>query len=196
MEITQFACSWILLYSTFLPMCQIQTLSARRVRAAPQEPASRLGPTNTHNVGLSEGKSPRRCDAGGVIGGVALIALALVAFLFLRRRRHSDKLPPGSTAQETDPPTLVEQVRLLHEQVQRLGVERDNAASGSSSSGGGGSSIGRSLSTMKSEQTRALRSHSGYANGASDSLTHTDSGLRLTAGRTVDEAPPPTYQAD
>jgi uncharacterized protein (TIGR03382 family) len=113
----------------------VSSSSASSTTGASESP----GPTNTHNVGSPKAKAPVGAIAGGVIGGVALIALALVAFLFLRRRRHSgpspksvenhavpftgDKLPPRSTAQETDPPTLVEQVRLLHEQVQRLGLK-------------------------------------------------------------------------
>ncbi|KAJ7235667.1 hypothetical protein C8J57DRAFT_1248240 [Mycena rebaudengoi] len=103
----------------------VSSSSASSTTGASESP----GPTNTHNVGSPKAKAPVGAIAGGVIGGVALIALALVAFLFLRRRRHSgpspksvenhavpftgDKFPPGSTAQETDPPTLVEQVQRL-----------------------------------------------------------------------------------
>ncbi|KAJ7261023.1 hypothetical protein C8J57DRAFT_1232584 [Mycena rebaudengoi] len=104
---------------------------------------------------------------------------------------------PDPAVLTLDPAALAEQMRLLNAKVERLEVERiEEASTSGSTTSPGGSSLGRSLSTMKSEQTRMLRSHNGYDDGATDSLSHTDSGLRLTAGRIADEAPPPTYQAD
>ncbi|KAJ7268982.1 hypothetical protein C8J57DRAFT_1716996 [Mycena rebaudengoi] len=54
----------------------------------------------------------------------------------------------------------------------------------------------RSLSMMKRDQIRALQDDErGVGVGVSDTLVHTDSGLRLTAGRVVDEVPP-SYVVD
>jgi hypothetical protein len=90
-------------------------------------------------------------------------------------------------------PPLEEEVRLLREKVQRL--EANTAAVSDSAAG---SSVTRSLSTMKTEQTRAL--HEGHrvyrdVSEVRDSLVETDSGLRLMAD-VVGNPPPPLYQAD
>ncbi|KAJ7662716.1 hypothetical protein DFH06DRAFT_1190672 [Mycena polygramma] len=93
---------------------------------------------------------------------------------------------------EHDEPGVKEEVRALREELQQLKQQMQggiNAAAGSDNT-----SLSRSLSTMKREQTQALQQH-GLGSHVTDALVHTDSGLRLTAGRAVDELPP-TYVAD
>jgi hypothetical protein len=98
-------------------------------------------------------------------------------------------------------------LRHLTEKVQRLeGITNGKGSDivslvstsieGSSAEGSESASRARSLSMMKRDQTRALHDHErGVGVGVSDTLVHTDSGLRLTAGRVVDEVPP-SYVAD
>lgn len=90
---------------------------------------------------------------------------------------------------------LAAQVRALEAQVQQLMTERTERGARTDSTAGSDVSLpARSLLTMKREQTRAVRNHQEGYSGA-DSLLHTDSGLRLTVGRIVDELPP-TYAAE
>jgi hypothetical protein len=93
--------------------------------------------------------------------------------------------------QEQDAAAITNQLRILQDQVQQLIQDR---AEGSSTAGSDTASVTRSLSTMKRDQTRVVREHQ-LGHVVTDSLVHTDSGLRLTAGRVVDELPP-TYVAD
>jgi hypothetical protein len=98
-------------------------------------------------------------------------------------------------------------LRHLTEKVQRLegitngkGSDIVSLAStsmeGSCAVGSENASRARSFSMMKRDQMRALHDHErGVGVGVSDTLVHTDSGLRLTAGRVVDEVPP-SYVAD
>ncbi|KAJ7107548.1 hypothetical protein C8R44DRAFT_804752 [Mycena epipterygia] len=105
-------------------------------------------------------------------------------------REHTVALDEEGGAAE-DNAALTAQVRVLKAQVQRLKSER---AVDSRTAGSDTVLVPRSLSTMKRAQTRAVRAHqAGYTE--TDALVHTDSGLRLTAGRVVEELPP-TYVAD
>ncbi|KAJ7107505.1 hypothetical protein C8R44DRAFT_858006 [Mycena epipterygia] len=104
---------------------------------------------------------------------------------------HTVGLDEEDGAAEDNAAALVAQVRALKAQVQRLKSER---AVDSRTAGSDTAPVPRSLSTMKRAQTRAVRAHqAGYTE--TDALVHTDSGLRLTAGRVVEELPP-TYVAD
>ncbi|KAJ7847666.1 hypothetical protein B0H13DRAFT_2362367 [Mycena leptocephala] len=98
-------------------------------------------------------------------------------------------------------------LRHLTEKVQRLeGITNGKGSDivslvstsmeGSCAVGSENASRARSFSMMKRDQMRALHDHErGVGVGVSDTLVHTDSGLRLTAGRVVDEVPP-SYVAD
>ncbi|KAJ7662724.1 hypothetical protein DFH06DRAFT_1396873 [Mycena polygramma] len=101
-------------------------------------------------------------------------------------REQLEELRQQSPPRTDEVTALREELQLLRQQVQggnsSTAVETEN------------DSLGRSLSTMKREQTRALQEH-GRGGDVTDMLVHTDSGLRLTAGRAVDELPP-TYAAD
>ncbi|KAJ7187394.1 hypothetical protein C8R46DRAFT_1342498 [Mycena filopes] len=170
----------------------------------------------------SHHKAPVGAIAGGVIGGTALILAFLVGWILSRRKKHTNgpttpamqesaslqdhplltQSPSVAilTATKTEPPSQdavsAEQFRLLQEQVRQLSQQRaGSSTAGTSVAGSDTASLGRSLSTMKREQTRALVEHGERGEGVTDTLVHTDSGLRLTAGRTVDELPP-TYVAD
>ncbi|KAJ7620912.1 hypothetical protein DFH06DRAFT_1305929 [Mycena polygramma] len=94
-----------------------------------------------------------------------------------------------TTASHPDDIGLAEQVRLLKHELRELRQRVDGGSTTSSET----ASLGRSLSTMKREQTQALQQH-GRGSHVTDALVHTDSGLRLTAGRA--EELPPTYVAD
>jgi hypothetical protein len=92
-------------------------------------------------------------------------------------------------APEQDSVGIAEQLRALEVQLPKQHAEGSTARSETNVS------VGRSLSTMKREQTRVVQNQAGYSSGVVDSLVHGDSGLRLTAGRMVDELPP-TYVAE
>ncbi|KAJ6548204.1 hypothetical protein DFH09DRAFT_1367035 [Mycena vulgaris] len=166
---------------------------------------------------------PKKKPSAGVIAGstiAGLSALVAVVFgLFLCRRAQHRKAGTGAGAEESRsapfleaeelPPwtpvttspvgdplsaesdeAIAERLRVLREQVRLL----EQRAEGSSTAGTEAVSLGRSLSTMKREQMRVVQDHqAGY--GGADSLVHTDSGLRLTAGREINEVPP-SYVAD
>ncbi|KAJ6568668.1 hypothetical protein B0H19DRAFT_1133759 [Mycena capillaripes] len=98
-------------------------------------------------------------------------------------------------------------LRKLRKQVKRLegtinGTGSDitslvsTSTEGSGAEGSESASRAPSLEMMKRDQTRALQDHQrGVGVGVRDMLVHTDSGLRLMAGRVVDEVPP-SYVAD
>ncbi|KAJ6502930.1 hypothetical protein C8R47DRAFT_1316869 [Mycena vitilis] len=155
--------------------------------------------------------------AGVVMGILALILACLVGFMLSRRAKHrvatphmeeSGSVPPSfvwknfrattddSTSEtmaekEEDEAQAADRLRVLREEVQRLEQQAGSSSAGLVTAP---PALGRSLSTMKREQTLALEEHERGA-GVVDTLVHTDSGLRLTAGRVVDELPP-TYVAD
>ncbi|KAJ7187385.1 hypothetical protein C8R46DRAFT_1207333 [Mycena filopes] len=167
----------------------------------------------------SHKKAPVGAIAGGVVGGTALILAFLVGWMLSRRAKrrrgpttpameesaspqdHSPLTRSSSVAilTKNDPPSqdaVAERFRLLEEQIRQLSQQRaGSSTAGSSVARSDTASLGRSLSTMKREQTRALVEHGERGDGVTDTLVHTDSGLRLTAGRTADELPP-TYVAD
>ncbi|KAJ7879770.1 hypothetical protein B0H14DRAFT_1595850 [Mycena olivaceomarginata] len=149
-------------------------------------------------------KIPVAKIAGGAIGGVMGLLAFTVGLIFCLRARKTKTSPdpaksriallstvvlpgpsllPGNDsppAAQRDSAVLAEQVRLLREEVQQLKQHAE------------GNSNARSVSTMKREQMQAVRDHQdGY--GVTDALEHTDTGLRLTFARVVDEMPP-TYE--
>ncbi|KAJ6473404.1 hypothetical protein C8R47DRAFT_1295073 [Mycena vitilis] len=104
--------------------------------------------------------------------------------------------PPLVEPPPSDPMPSVaaqDEVRILREQLEQSKQRVDGGSA--TAMGQKNASLGRSLSTMKREQTRVLQPQLGPGNYVTDTLFHTDSGLRLTAGRAVDELPP-SYVAD
>ncbi|KAJ7764040.1 hypothetical protein DFH07DRAFT_1017029 [Mycena maculata] len=158
--------------------------------------------------------------AGGIAGGTAAFLAFGVGFLLCRRARrrrrkvsldleettptapteaeteelsHPDTSQPSYFPTTSDPAAiaLAQELRTLKEEFNQF---RQNAE-GSSTAMSEITSVTRSLSTMKRDQTRALQDHQdGY--GGADALVHTDSGLRLTAGRRMVDELPPTYMED
>ncbi|KAJ6564718.1 hypothetical protein B0H19DRAFT_1259134 [Mycena capillaripes] len=152
--------------------------------------------------------------AGSAAGGLALVLGASVGFVLFHRARRTqrpvtpdmeelgsvsglslstesrDVVVPGPRPGPQDAHAVAERLRILREEVQRL--EQNAGTTGSDSA----TLLGRSLSMMKREQTRALQDHDRrVGGGVTDILVHTDSGIMLTAGRAADELPP-TYVAD
>ncbi|KAJ7921898.1 hypothetical protein B0H13DRAFT_1866320 [Mycena leptocephala] len=173
---------------------------------------------------ITRRKSRVGAIAGGLVGGVvALLALAALLFFCLPARGKlcgpaAEKAPPASTpaqefhaedlffdaALEADPRVLAVRVQRLTAEVERLKVERlamdrpdarSSVASDTTATSRAVYGPARSISTLKRDQTRAVRDHQYGYSGSSvrDSLVHTESGLRLTA-EAVDEVPP-TYEA-
>ncbi|KAJ6572412.1 hypothetical protein DFH09DRAFT_1461880 [Mycena vulgaris] len=153
--------------------------------------------------------------AGGAVAGVAVLLVLISILMLLRRPRNGDStrtswtnvdpapvpllsgrgwtqpsFPEGVNDPDHHTAGLVLELRMLREQVERLEAER-REGSGSAGSETASLTLSRSFSTMKREQTRVVQAHQ-YGYGVTDSLVHTDSGLRLTAGREVHEVPP-TY---
>ncbi|KAJ7487073.1 hypothetical protein FB451DRAFT_1228680 [Mycena latifolia] len=176
------------------------------------------------NVGSTSHASPHTtlpvaAIAGGAAVGVAALLALLAGLIICHNRRSRSSRRTTSGIEEGQPPsqgdgkltkefisrsggpsseypaqsleqdaTMAARVRILEEEVQRLRTQEGSAARS------GPSSLVRPLSTMKREQTQiALESQQGHLAG--DLFVHTDSGLRLTAGRVLSEAPP-TYVAD
>ncbi|KAJ7156518.1 hypothetical protein C8R43DRAFT_1183883 [Mycena crocata] len=177
------------------------SISTSQTSSFPSTPAS----------GGTQKGVPVGAIVGGVIGGIAIILAFVIGLIWSRRGKGTQPgsiekaLPPalnsqhGATPEENtfsadEIPTAATRLEILKEEVRRL----EEQAGGSSTAGSdtmstASVSVGRSLSTMKRHQTRALQNHQyGYAR---DSLVHTDSGLRLSAATDVDELPP-TYLAD
>ncbi|KAJ7187386.1 hypothetical protein C8R46DRAFT_1184986 [Mycena filopes] len=179
-------------------------------------------PSGSAAVLASHNKPPIGAIAGGVVGGAALILALVVGWMLSRRAKHAKERTTPAMEESASPPdnplltqspavtvpttrksepasqdaVSAEQFRLLQEEVRQLRQQRaGSSTAGSSIAGSDTASLGRSLSIMKREQTRALVEHGERGDGVTDTLVHTDSGLRLTAGRTVDELPP-TYVAD
>ncbi|KAF7349078.1 hypothetical protein MVEN_01429800 [Mycena venus] len=170
-------------------------------------------------------KLPVAVIAGGTIAGCALLGVLGTVLLCRRPRSREVSpsieeafLPPLGGAvttpkegtengahiavvhEETSPgdqttTALAAKVHALEAQVQQLMTDwTERRARTDSTAGSDVSLLAHSLSTMKREQTRVVRNHQEGYSGA-DALLHTDSGLRLTAGRIVDEFPP-TYASE
>ncbi|KAJ7635735.1 hypothetical protein DFH06DRAFT_1336380 [Mycena polygramma] len=175
-----------------------------------QVSSSTAAPQKTSSS-VAKNTAPVAAIAGGVVGAVALIGILFLSLFIVRRARRNnvrgrdtpamEESGPASTdafftaTSRGQEPLSAEQFRILQQQVQRLEQRVEGSGSASSDT----TSLGRSLSTMKREQTRALQD-SGQGRHITDTLVHTDSGLRLTAGRGADEGVvhelPPTYVAD
>ncbi|KAJ7858422.1 hypothetical protein B0H13DRAFT_2356523 [Mycena leptocephala] len=146
--------------------------------------------------------------AGICVGAVFISALIAVGIYFCLRARkraartgdlHSSQPPPHAT--ETIPsPTateLVAEMRMMRSQVERLTADQRALQRGSTAStfldfesptaSRDFSTVSRSVSMMKRDQSRVLRATNATA---TNSIVHTDSGLRLTAGTVPEEIPP------
>ncbi|KAJ6498389.1 hypothetical protein C8R47DRAFT_1212086 [Mycena vitilis] len=119
----------------------------------------------------------------------AILAARVLALEAQMATHHRDTSAPahgdGSDA-------LAVKLLALEAEVKQLKGERGEGSSSASNTEV--ASLTRSLSTMKRDQSRAVQDHQEGYTGA-DALMHTDSGLRLTADRTVPELPP-TYAAE
>ncbi|KAJ7270571.1 hypothetical protein C8J57DRAFT_1716595 [Mycena rebaudengoi] len=165
-------------------------------------------PTNQTNPSRTNKK---KIGVGPIVGGViaAVVVLALAAGIILwRNRRKTSGIPIGDSENgsptsapikphtDVEPaPSLEEKMRQLQAKVERLEANTTSAASVSAAPG---SSVTRSLSTMKTEQTLALyQGHRVYseASRVRDVLAETDRGLHLMA-EGIDNPPPPVYHAD
>ncbi|KAJ6473351.1 hypothetical protein C8R47DRAFT_1145270 [Mycena vitilis] len=186
--------------TSLVPRCTTEKWSADTDLGAP-----------SHSLWKRGKKLPVATIAGGTVAGVAAVLALLSIFLLWRSAPHRrrarterhDAEPDGVAAPAfrspdfpdfglpaaQDSATLAAQVRRLQEQVKRLESERSDG--GGSTVGSDTASVARSMSTMKRDQMWSIH-QSRYTE--SDELSHTDSGLRLTAGRTV-PAPPPMYVA-
>ncbi|KAJ7605708.1 hypothetical protein DFH06DRAFT_1252574 [Mycena polygramma] len=137
--------------------------------------------------GLSKG-----AIAGIALGTAAFTALLGIGLFFCLRARHRRKLresevPPDKDAISNDPVAdLAAEMRLVRTQMERLAAQQQAIEGGADSV-----SVARSLSTMKHEQTRVLHEMSPTT---TNSVEHTHSGLRLTAGSVYHDAgSPPEY---
>ncbi|KAJ7676832.1 hypothetical protein DFH06DRAFT_1122126 [Mycena polygramma] len=157
---------------------------------------------NTHSTLTSGAK------AGIAVGAVALVALlGVVLFLVLRGRNeargkpHEPECPPdqpdspsNGAEHETD---LIAEMRMVRSQVERLAEQQKQALQEGSSRASvfsdTESTVTRSVSTMKRDQSRVLRATNSTA---TNSMVYTDSGLRLSAGAAIEEAPPPEYVSE
>ncbi|KAJ7643161.1 hypothetical protein DFH06DRAFT_602977 [Mycena polygramma] len=127
-----------------------------------------------------------RGDGEDVAAILAARVLALEAQMATQQRDSSAHVHgDGSEA-------LAAKLLALEAEVKQLKAERGEGSSSASNTDA--ASLTRSLSTMKRDQSRTVRDHQEGYTGA-DALMHTDSGLRLTAERTVPELPP-TYAAE
>ncbi|KAF7343078.1 CBD9-like protein [Mycena venus] len=182
-----------------------KSLSSSTPTSSPSPSILTSGPNSTSST-IPKKKLPVGAIAGGVVGGVTVILHRAhresqsqyhQPWMGRKRRRPPRFLMHrkggGSylaVPQGQDAATMADELRTLKEEVQRL---KDRAGEGTST-GASATVPTRSLSTMKREQTRVVQDHQ-QGLGFTDSLIHTDSGLRLTAGRMVDELPP-TYAED
>ncbi|KAJ7934765.1 hypothetical protein B0H13DRAFT_1854761 [Mycena leptocephala] len=163
--------------------------------------SSSSGPSS----GASTATQNKRIHIPAIVGTVVAVIAAFLAGLLLcwrafrrrtiRRSSFSDNSAFGGALMSGDQPTLEPDAPSLAQELQTLKEEfrqfRQQAEGSSSET----TSVMRSLSTMKRDQTRALQDRlESYE--ATDSLVHTNGGLRLTAGRQAVDELPPTYVED
>ncbi|KAJ7762105.1 hypothetical protein B0H16DRAFT_1808436 [Mycena metata] len=149
--------------------------------------------------------------AGGAAAGIAVV-LALTATVILyrtsswHRGRASTatveesplhdyepspqfaefRLPP----EQDDPAALAAEVRHLRAQILSLDSERSENRSTTTVGSHTGSSISRSLSAMKREQTQKVQEYQQSRYKASDEVLHADRGFWLTPGREEEDSAP------
>ncbi|KAJ6467078.1 hypothetical protein C8R47DRAFT_33368 [Mycena vitilis] len=169
---------------TFASPCRLSVITFDSDSDNDSDPDSDPDQPQPH-LGLSKG-----AIAGIALGTAvftALLAIGLVFCLRVRNRRklRDSELPPRAVS--NDPVAdLAAEMRLVRTQMERLAAQQRAIEGGADSV-----SVARSLSTMKHEQTRVLREMSPTA---TNSVEHTDSGLRLTAGSVYhDDGSPPEY---
>ncbi|KAJ7645149.1 hypothetical protein DFH06DRAFT_1212566 [Mycena polygramma] len=147
----------------------------------------------------------------GAVAGIAvgaILAGALIGagiFLGLRSRNRAQTTAPGEHHYVPSPPDMHEtgsnapdiiaEMRMVRSQMERLEAQQKALQEGSRTSvlSDTESSVSRSLSTMKRDQTRVLRETTSTA---TNSLVRTESGLQLTAGSVIDAEVPPQYGQD
>ncbi|KAJ7836021.1 hypothetical protein B0H13DRAFT_2423529 [Mycena leptocephala] len=149
----------------------------------------------------------------GAIAGIGVgaafisVMIAVAIYLCLRARKlaaragdgHSSQPPPHATGTIPSPTAteLVAEMRMMRSQVERLAADQRALQRGSTTStfselespttSRDFLTVSRSVSMMKRDQSRALRATNATA---TNSIVHTDGGLRLTAGTAPDEIPP------
>ncbi|KAJ7673965.1 hypothetical protein DFH06DRAFT_752019 [Mycena polygramma] len=160
-------------------------------------------------------KTPVGVIAGASVASVVVALGVLVALLlYCRARKHNMTAPAESEPKYTSPAylapppagpsgsgaapspsnTMEEQLRQLQAEVELLRVDPWGARNSAISGSGDTASVTRSLSTMKSEQTRALLGQSYDHSTVRDSYLQTDGGLSLRAERDPDVVGPPRYE--
>ncbi|KAJ7511915.1 hypothetical protein B0H11DRAFT_2268876 [Mycena galericulata] len=155
------------------------------------------------SISISNSNSSSSSDAAADTMPM-IVKQPIDAFPAARRSYLSSSSPPYAYAESprASESGVVDEIRSLRAQVSRL--EERVAVTGEGGTGSVGSTsvpVRRSLSSMKRDQTRALLEDQDFYEGW-DSLVHTDSGIRLSAGRPravgvldVEELPP-TYMAE
>ncbi|KAJ7737537.1 hypothetical protein B0H16DRAFT_1762397 [Mycena metata] len=131
--------------------------------------------------------------AGGAAAGIAVV-LALTATVILYRTSswhrggapQRRRLPP----EQDDPAALAAEVRHLRAQILSLDSERSENRSTTTVGSHTGSSISRSLSAMKREQTQKVQEYQQSRYKASDEVLHADRGFWLTPGREEEDSAP------
>ncbi|KAJ6577944.1 hypothetical protein B0H19DRAFT_1337789 [Mycena capillaripes] len=142
---------------------------------------------------------------GGVLGGLALtIVLATAVIFFKRRTGRRNKMgrmflgnpdpathPSPQSDVEADPSARVQHnsVLRLEAQIRELQAQTAELRTALGTQPQRAPSEGTRLAAMKREQIQAVRDHAP-AVLPKDLLLHTDSGIRLTPARQVEELPP------
>ncbi|KAJ6502804.1 hypothetical protein C8R47DRAFT_1251574 [Mycena vitilis] len=160
-------------------------------------------PTTTTSAADSQSeRTVRKFPVGAIAGAavaavVAVVCLLVALFLCLRARKSTTPLAVGKNEAKpaanedgaADAITVEDQLRQLQAQVELLrrdpATVRDSAISGTS--------VARSLSTMKSDQTRAVLGQSYDHSTVRDSYLQTEAGLAL---RPEVDAGPPRYEPE
>ncbi|KAJ7658267.1 hypothetical protein DFH06DRAFT_1196487 [Mycena polygramma] len=150
--------------------------------------------SNTHDQPSTHSTLTTGAIAGVAVGAVATCAMIGIGLFLCLRAKRPSRDPPHQSAPPDIPGAeaadLAAEMRMVRAQMEHLAAQQqaihqvNHRASLFSDTE---SSATRSLSTMKRDQTRVLHATNSMA---TDSLVHTDGGLRLTAGSAMDEAPP------